>query len=747
MRSDHKLFGCLRAWLWIIPFVATGALQAAIFTVTTVNPTGPGSLSQAISDANGLAGPDQIVFNIPGGGVHEIDLSSIALPVITDTVSIDGYTQPGATPNSLKIGNNAVILIQLDGGGPFSAVISGLVIAANDCVIRGLSFTGFSTFIGTQDIREGSGIAIDPPSVFGGHGNRIEGNFIGLTPDGMSASGSYSGVHVVLGQQNVVGGTTPDKRNVIAGNRIGIHELGFTTTIAGNYIGVDVSGLRQGYGNFVGISSLLGAVVGGTDPGAGNVISDNDTGVLLGDEAIVQGNVIGPYADGSPAFGNGTGIRTTGAENKIGGLGAGEGNIIAFNQTGIRVTVLVTPEGPRPSSNNGLLSNLMYANRFLDIDLNGDGPTSNDFTDTDEGPNFLQNFPVITSVTRSAGSTTVAGGLNSAPSSSFTLQFFANSSAPAAPQTLLGTETVNTNSFGDAPFSFTFPIPTSPDQFITATATSPGNDTSEFFPPDGTVEFANISTRGNVGTGDHILIGGFIVEAGPLRSFLIRVRGPSLNLNGNLSDPELLVVDSNGAIVVQNDNWQTENEQAIRDSGLAPSNDLEPAVLISLGGDFFSNKRYTVQVRGINGGAGIAIVEVYALGSDSSSAASELLNVSTRGRVGTGNDVMIGGVIVQGSSPQNVIVRAIGPDLAGAGVPGPLLDPTLELRDAEGNLLAANDNWRTNQEQEIIATGLAPQDDRDSAVVATLFPTSYTAIVRGSSNSSGIALIEFYKLE
>lgn len=737
----------LKPWLWIISLVTTGALQAAVFTVTTVNPTGPGSLFQAISDANGLPGPDQIVFNIPGSGVHAIDLSSIALPVITDTVSVDGYTQPGATPNSLSIGNNAVILIQLDGGGPFSPVISGVVIAANDCVIRGLSLTGFSSLPGTHESREGSAVAIDSPSILRGNRNRIEGNFIGLAPDGMSASGSYSGVLIFPGEQNVVGGTSPDKRNVIAGNRIGVHDLAFPTTVAGNYIGVDVSGLRQGYGNSVGISSLFGTVIGGTDPGAGNVISDNDTGVLLGDEAIVQGNVIGPYADGSPAFGNDTGIRTIGAENRIGGLGAGEANMIAFNRSGIRVTVLVTSEGPRPSSNNGILSNLMYANSFLDIDLNGDGPTPNDFTDTDEGPNFLQNFPVITSVTRSPGSTTVTGGLNSVPSSSFTLQFFANGAAPAAPQTLLGTETVATNSFGDAPFSFTFPVATSPDLFITATATSPGNDTSEFFPPDGTVEFANISTRGNVGTGDEMLIGGFIVEAGPSRPFLIRVLGPSLNLNGNLSDPELLVVNSNGAVVVQNDNWQTGNEQAIRDSGLAPSNDLEPAVLRSLGGDFFANKSYTVQVRGINGGSGIAIVEVYALDSDSSFATSELLNISTRGRVGTGNDVMIGGVIVQGSSPQRVIVRAIGPDLADAGVPGPLLDPTLELRDAEGNLLAANDNWRTTQEQEIIASGLAPQDDRNSAIVATLFPASYTAIVRGSGDSSGIALVELYEIE
>jgi hypothetical protein len=103
-------------------------------------------------------------------------------------------------------------------------------------------------------------------------------------------------------------------------------------------------------------------------------------------------------------------------------------------------------------------------------------------------------------------------------------------------------------------------------------------------------------------------------------------------------------------------------------------------------------------------------------------------------------------MIVQGSATK-VIVRAIGPDLAKAGVPNPLQDPTLELRDAEGNLLVANDNWRTNQEQEIIATSLPPKDDRSSAIVATLLPTAYTAIVRGSGNSTGIALVEFYKLD
>jgi hypothetical protein len=152
-------------------------------------------------------------------------------------------------------------------------------------------------------------------------------------------------------------------------------------------------------------------------------------------------------------------------------------------------------------------------------------------------------------------------------------------------------------------------------------------------------------------------------------------------------------------------------------------------------------------VSGVNSSTGIGTVEVYALAPNTSGTPKKFRNISTRGNVGTGDNVLIGGTIVQGSAPQKIIVRAIGPDLAGAGVPGPLQDPTLELRDAQGNLLAANDDWRSDQEQDIISSGLAPQDNRDSAILTSLFPTSYTAIVRGKSDTTGIALIEIYNLD
>lgn len=733
--------GCLTAFLLSVSLIGVAGAHGAVFSVTTSQATGPGSLGQAILDANAAPGPDEIVFNIPGAGVHKIQISpSTLLPDITDTVIIDGYTQPGANPNTLTVGNNAVFLIQLDGGGPASEVREGLRLMASNSIVRGLSLTGFSYLPASRERVQGAAIAIASPEGTA-NGCRIEGNLIGLRPDG-TASGSYSGVNVYQTEQTVVGGNTPEKRNVISGNRIGIHDITSQTIIAGNYIGTDISGLKQGYGNGSGILSAFGSVIGGTEPGSGNVISDNDVGISLGEQVTVQGNLIGAYADGTPAFGNSTGISITGVKNMIGGLEPGEGNVIAFNQSGVRVSMIVSPrEGPRPASGNSILSNLIYANRFREIDLNADGATLNDYQDPDGGPNSLQNYPVIAEVVRSGTTTTIKGGLNSTPSTEFTLQFFATRSGANPSQRLLGTDLVTTNTAGDISFEFTYPVATASDEFITATATSPGGDTSEFLPRDGRAEFGNISTRGNVEPGDNILIGGFIVRGSfGSRSLLIRALGPSLNVAGALSDPELELYDSSGRLVARNFNWKDTQEQAIRDTGLAPTNDREAAVFTSVSGG-----SYTGHVRGTRGATGLAAVEVYAL--DFSTATRELVNISTRGRVGTGDDVLIGGVIVQGSGPQKVIVRAIGPDLAEAGVPAPLHDPTLELRDAEGNLLLANDNWRSDQEQEIIATGLAPKDDRDSAIVATLLPTAHTAIVRGKDNSTGIALVEFYKLD
>lgn len=708
---------------------------AATFTVTNTNDSGPSSLAQAITDANNLPGPDRIEFNIPGAGVHTITVTSDEHLFIADDVTIDGYTQPGAHPNTLAVGDNAVILIQIDGGGPASTIPVGLGFAMGTSTVRGLSLTGFSP---------ASGKAITTGDAFGDRSAvTVEGNFIGITPDG-----TVRGSNVGVAGATMVGGTTPDKRNIISGNVVGVdgnNGVGAVVgSVLGNYIGTDPSGLREGFGNSTGIvAGPDGDVIGGPKAGAGNVITGNNVGVAVVNNAIVQGNLIGPFADGSAGFGNKTGIHIYDSGNRIGGLGPNEGNVIAFGYTGIVVSTDIPMQTP---INNSILSNPIYGTNDLGIDLNGDGPTPNDYEDADTGPNKLQNFPIISTVTRQGASTTVTGGLNSKPSTAFTLQFFNNLGSA-----LLGTRTVTTGRGGDAFFQFTFPVATPASDYVTATATDPAGNTSAFSSEEGSAHLANLSSRGNVGTGDNAMIAGFITSSGPAKRLLIRALGPSLALSGTLADPKLDVFSSQSAYFshASNDNWRDSQEKQILATGLAPSDDREAALIYTTGTVPFSPPNFTAVVSGADGGTGIATIEIYDLDRPDQTGVgpAQLINLSTRGAVGTGDDVLIGGIIFQGDAAQSVLVRAIGPDLTRAGVDGALQDPTLDLYDSNGTLVGSNDNWRSDQQAAINATGLAPKDNRDSAILATLLPTSYTAVVRGKNNSTGIALVEFYKID
>ncbi len=247
----------------------------------------------------------------------------------------------------------------------------------------------------------------------------------------------------------------------------------------------------------------------------------------------------------------------------------------------------------------------------------------------------------------------------------------------------------------------------------------------------------NISTRGLVETGDNVLIGGFIITGTQPKTVILRAIGPSLPLAGAMADPALELHDSAGTLIASNDNWMdAPNKQAIIDSTIPPTNNLESAILMSL-----LPGSYTAIVSGVNNTTGVALVEAYDLDQ---TADSKLANISTRGLVGTGDNVLIGGFIVLGIDPQEVIVRAIGPSLP---VMGKLADPTLELYDSNGVLLASNDNWRDTQEAEIIATGIPPTNDAESALVETLPPAAYTAIVSGKAGTTGVALVEVYALQ
>jgi sugar lactone lactonase YvrE len=257
-----------------------------------------------------------------------------------------------------------------------------------------------------------------------------------------------------------------------------------------------------------------------------------------------------------------------------------------------------------------------------------------------------------------------------------------------------------------------------------------------------TAYLTNISTRLRVGTGSNVLIGGFIISGTRPKKIVIRALGPTLasyGVSGALQDPTLELHDASGALISSNDNWgDAPNKQQIIDANLAPPNAAEPAILATL-----NPGNYTAMVRGFSNTTGVALVEGYDIDTG---ATSQLRNISTRGFVQTGNNVMIAGVIVGGLGSQDVIVRALGPTLTNSGIANALVDPTLELRDINGNLIRSNDNWRSTQQAEIIATGLQPPNDAESAIVATLAPSNYTMIVRGVNNSSGVALVEVYRL-
>ena len=282
----------------------------------------------------------------------------------------------------------------------------------------------------------------------------------------------------------------------------------------------------------------------------------------------------------------------------------------------------------------------------------------------------------------------------------------------------------------------------------------------------GTVEagpistLGNISTRAFVQTGDNVVIGGFIIQGAEAKRVVIRAIGPELTQYGvpdALANPTLELHDGTGALIASNNNWVatiiggiiTSNQvAAIRASGYAPGDPRESAMIVNL-----PPGNYTAIVRGVANTTGVALVEVY----DLTPAPNSILeNISTRSFVQAGDNVMIGGVIVQGTQPRRAIIRAIGPELTQYGVPNILADPTLELHDSTGALIASNDNWQhtiiggiitSDQVHNIQNSGHAPTDPSESAIIATLPPGNYTAIVRGVNNTTGVGLVEVYDLD
>ena len=252
----------------------------------------------------------------------------------------------------------------------------------------------------------------------------------------------------------------------------------------------------------------------------------------------------------------------------------------------------------------------------------------------------------------------------------------------------------------------------------------------------------NISTRMQVLTADKVLIGGFIVTGTDPKKVILRAIGPSLAAFGianPLPDPVIELHASDQSLITSNDNWKETNESEIAASGLAPTDDLESAIITTL-----EPGSYTAIVSGKDGAIGVGLVEGYDLDQP---ADSELANISTRGFVETGTNVMIGGFILGGNDGNaTIVVRALGPSLSQFGVADALADPTLELRDQNGALIQGNNDWKDTQQMEIAMTGLQPTLDLEAAILSTLGPGAYTAIVAGESGATGVGLVEVYRL-
>jgi photosystem II stability/assembly factor-like uncharacterized protein len=620
------------------------------FVVTNANEHGAGSLRQAILDANATVGADTIVFNIPAAGVQTINLQ-IALPEITDPVVIDATTQPGYS---------GAPLIELNGA--LTGAGNGFLITAGGCTIRGFAInrfrdSGISLATKGNNVIQANYIGIDPTgtlrrannagialgsssnNVIGGTtpatrnvisantfhgitingaGNLIEGNFIGTNAAGNASLGNgISGVQIFnfvgsSSSNNVIGGTVPGSGNLISGNQKGIDATATPTLIQGNLIGTDVTGTIA-IGNGTGISATAvgtapaNTIIGGTVPGARNVISGNTgdgvdlggvgsrlqgnfigtdiTGTLAlgnggsgvvagtsaliggttpearniisgnggfgnislgsnnaGDSAVVQGNYIGTDVTGNLALTNpNAGISISSANSLIGGLVPGAQNVISGNRIGMQIggSTSSPPTGnivqgniiglnalgtaPLPNSQGGInfsnasnnsiggtqtgaankisfnggsgvsvtsgmgnsiRGNSISANTGLGIDLFPIGVTSNDAGDTDTGANNLQNFPVLTSVVSNGGPTTIQGTLNSTPNTTFQIDFYSNHSCDPSGngegEQFFNSTTVTTAGDGNATINATFSVALASGVVITSTATDPSGNTSEF---------------------------------------------------------------------------------------------------------------------------------------------------------------------------------------------------------------------------------------------------------------------------
>ncbi len=497
--------------------------RLATLVVTNTADSGAGSLRDAIDVSNASVGTHDTIEFMIGSGIQTINLSSGL--TITDSVTIDGWTQPGWVDNPM---------IHLDGSGA-GINADGFDISAGNTTIRGLAINGFdaagiwmhasgnnlieANFIGTDvagtatAANNADGISVESDDnvivrniisgnaangiiLLNANANVVQGNYIGTDATGMLALGNVGdGIRLVNAHNNIIGGSAPAERNVVSGNvdpgvadAHGI-EILFGSTgnrVEGNYIGLAMDGDtplgNEADGIHIDLSNnnWIGA------PGAGNVFSANGDGgiaVINASGNVIQSNLIGTDATGTVARGNvqnGIVLRFGAANNIIGGTDPGEGNTIAHNGSS-GVTIISDWD---LETGNAIRGNSIFANTILGIDLDDDGVTANDLDDFDTGGNRLKNFPVISAVQVNGTNVTISGKLNSANNTTYELDFFANPSVEPSGhgqgQTYLDTSPVTTDTTGNTTFNIVLPVGVLPGTVISATTTDPFGNTSEF---------------------------------------------------------------------------------------------------------------------------------------------------------------------------------------------------------------------------------------------------------------------------
>lgn len=756
LRSSALMLLSVLATCGMGPAAAAASKTFVVTSAASSGPAVPGTLTWAIYQAN-YQGADinYINFNIPGA-VGEIEIALTESLYVARPTIINAATQSGDPAYA------GAPLIRINCSGQASCFT---VVPAGG----GLPGGGGSTIQGFRFINYSSNAIT---LMRGADGNVIANNHIGFAP--LPAPGLYlknvtlnqhcRGIGIQSGSNRIIGNTISGVDNGITIGDAIEAPTGATyknNSIERNFIGTDPTGAANIGNDSDGI--FLGAGAQENLIGPGNVLSGmSSAGVeILHSTAsgnTIFGNIIGLNAAGTDAIRNGelgVLIANGASNNWVGGPfgGAYPGNVISGNGFGGVVIGSDQFPGPDGTNNNRVEGNFIGTNSAgtaaLGTQISGvtvEGKSKGNVIRKNVIVGQVNHGVVFSNAnnnamygnwlgTTSSGTPIPNGGFGAyLVNASFnTVQLSQAAAGPGTEQNFFGANTLGLVGVDVGSNDNIIDLSSNPTPAPTPTATPAPN------PSAAPARLLNISTRMGVETGDNALIAGFIITGATPKKVIVRAISSSLAVDGALADPTLELNSSTTSIF--NDDWRTSQEQAIVDSTIPPSSNLESAIVATL-----EPGAYTAVMRGKGDTTGVGLLEVYDL---ESSAPAVLANISTRGIVRTGDNVMIAGFILGGGERESrIIVRALGPSLAQAGVSVPLGDPTLRLVDSNGSVVRESDNWQDNGSQaaELATLGIGPAEPRESAVVAMLPPGAYTAVVADKNGNTGTGLVEVYNV-